>query len=155
MGACSPSSAACSSASSPRRALRPRTIPSARSRSSASTRSLSLPVSMESSPRSGRRRGSPVRGSVGCARMSPVAAVTDTTAYLPENVLGANNIYVVSLYVNFGGERTERESDISDYGRFFEELRRAEQLPTTSQPAVGDFLEVYEPLLEQGQDIVS
>ncbi|MFL5827242.1 MAG: DegV family protein [Thermoleophilaceae bacterium] len=87
--------------------------------------------------------------------MSPVAAVTDTTAYLPENVLGANNIYVVSLYVNFGGERTERESDISDYGRFFEELRRAEQLPTTSQPAVGDFLEVYEPLLEQGQDIVS
>jgi DegV family protein with EDD domain len=87
--------------------------------------------------------------------MSPVAAVTDTTGYLPAEVLSKNSIHIVSLYVNFGGERTEREADITDYGRFFEELRRAEQLPTTSQPAVGDFLEVYEPLLEQGNEIVS
>ena len=51
------------------------------------------------------------------------------------------------LYVNFGSERTERESDIVDYHAFFEELRGAEELPTTSQPSVGDFASAYEPLL--------
>jgi DegV family protein with EDD domain len=34
-------------------------------------------------------------------------------------------------------------------------LRGAEEFPTTSQPSIGDFLEVYEPLAEAGLDIVS
>ena len=34
-------------------------------------------------------------------------------------------------------------------------MRSARELPTTSQPSVGDFLAVYEPLIEQGGDIVS
>jgi DegV family protein with EDD domain len=87
--------------------------------------------------------------------MSRVAVVTDTTGYLPNELADSNGIQVVSLYVNFGGERTVREADITDYDAFYEELRGADALPTTSQPAVGDFLEVYEPLLEQGQDILS
>jgi fatty acid kinase fatty acid binding subunit len=87
--------------------------------------------------------------------MSRVAVVTDTTGYLPAELARANGIQVVSLYVNFGGERTVREADITDYETFYEELRGADSLPTTSQPAVGDFLEVYEPLLEQGHDILS
>jgi DegV family protein with EDD domain len=84
-----------------------------------------------------------------------VAIVTDTTAYLPGELAEANRIQVVSLYVVFGGERTEREADITDYPAFFEELRGAEQLPTTSQPSVGDFISTYEPLLERGDDVVS
>jgi DegV family protein with EDD domain len=87
--------------------------------------------------------------------MSRVAVVTDTTAYLPIGLARANNIHVVSLYVNFGGERTVRESDITDYNAFYEELGTADALPTTSQPAVGDFLEVYEPLLAEGLDVIS
>jgi DegV family protein with EDD domain len=85
----------------------------------------------------------------------PVAVVSDTTSYLPGDLAEANRIHVVSLYIVFGGERTVREADIADYGAFFEELRGAEQLPTTSQPSVGDFIEVYAPLLEHGDDIVS
>jgi DegV family protein with EDD domain len=84
-----------------------------------------------------------------------VAIVSDTTSYLPGDLAEANQIHLVSLYVVFGGERTVRESDITDYGAFFEELRGAEQLPTTSQPSVGDFIEAYEPLLARGDDIVS
>jgi DegV family protein with EDD domain len=87
--------------------------------------------------------------------MPRVAVVTDTTAYLPAEVVEANDIRLVSLYVNFGGERTEREADIGDYARFFDELRSAEELPTTSQPSVGDFVSVYEPLLADGRDVVS
>ena len=85
----------------------------------------------------------------------PVAVVTDTTGYLPVEVVEANGIQRVSLYVNFGGERTERESDLADYDAFYQELRTAEELPTTSQPSVGDFIEVYEPLLADGRAVVS
>jgi DegV family protein with EDD domain len=87
--------------------------------------------------------------------MSRVAIVSDTTAYIPTEVAEANGIRLVSLYVNFGGERTEREADIRDYDRFYEELRTADSLPTTSQPSVGDFIAVYEPLLAEGKDVVS
>jgi DegV family protein with EDD domain len=83
-----------------------------------------------------------------------VAIVTDTCHYLPRAVLEANGIHEVSLYVHWG-EDTERESDISDYGAFYDRLRTAATLPTTSQPSIGDFLAVYEPLLDQGDDIVS
>ena len=50
-----------------------------------------------------------------------------------------HGIHVVPLYVVFGGDRTVPETDITDYDAFFEELRGAEHLPTTSQPSVGDF----------------
>jgi DegV family protein with EDD domain len=87
--------------------------------------------------------------------MPPVTVVTDTTGYLPVEVVEANAIELVSLYVNFGGERTEREADLRDYDVFYDELRSAEKLPTTSQPSIGDFIEVYEPLLAEGREVVS
>jgi DegV family protein with EDD domain len=87
--------------------------------------------------------------------VSSVAVVSDTTAYMPTEVAQANDIRLVSLYVNFDAERTEREADIADFDAFYDELRSAEALPTTSQPSVGDFLAVYEPLLAEGRDVVS
>jgi DegV family protein with EDD domain len=87
--------------------------------------------------------------------MARVTVVTDTTGYLPRELVEANDIRLVSLYVNFGPDRTEREADIGDLQRFYEELRGTDQLPTTSQPAVGDFIAVYESLLAEGRDIVS
>jgi DegV family protein with EDD domain len=80
--------------------------------------------------------------------------VTDTTQYLPREVIDRHGIRLVSLYVNWNG-RTDRESDLPDYDAFYAHLRSASELPSTSQPSVGDFLEVYEPLLEEGKDILS
>src|SRR5438552_14425836 len=87
--------------------------------------------------------------------MPPVAVVSDSTAYLPSDVVEQNDVRLVSLYVNFGAGDTQREADIRDYAAFFDRLRSAEELPTTSQPSVGDFIEVYEPLLADGRDVVS
>jgi len=84
----------------------------------------------------------------------PVAVVTDTTHYMPRALIDEAGIHEVSLYVNDGGTLT-RESDLHDYDAFYERLRTQSELPTTSQPSIGDFLEVYEPLLEAGNDIVS
>src|SRR5436305_3383948 len=84
----------------------------------------------------------------------PVAVVTDSTHYLPADVLARHGVHVVSLYVK-RGETLERESEIADLDAFYERLRSASDVPTTSQPSVGDFLAAYEPLLDAGQDIVS
>jgi DegV family protein with EDD domain len=83
-----------------------------------------------------------------------VAIVSDTCHYLPRSVLTEHEIHEVSLYVHWGAE-AQRESEISDYGAYYERLRTATTLPTTSQPSIGDFLAVYEPLLDAGRDIVS
>jgi DegV family protein with EDD domain len=87
--------------------------------------------------------------------MPPVAVVTDSTSYLPPELIERHGIEVVPLYVVFGGDRTVPEIEITDYPAFFEELRTAEKLPTTSQPSVGDFTSVFEPLLEAGHEVVS
>jgi DegV family protein with EDD domain len=87
--------------------------------------------------------------------MPEVAVVTDSTAYLPPELVERHGLEVVPLYVVFGGDRTVRETEITDYPAFFDELRQADSLPTTSQPSVGDFTGVYEPLLAAGKDIVS
>lgn len=87
--------------------------------------------------------------------MPDTAVVTDSTAYLPPALVESNSIGVVSLYVNFG-DRAERESDLmDDLDALYDGLRSADQWPTTSQPSVGDFIEVYEPLLAEGRDVVS
>jgi DegV family protein with EDD domain len=86
--------------------------------------------------------------------MPPVAIVTDTTHYLSRELIADQGIHQVSLWVN-DGDSHERESDMPDYHAFYERLRRSDGLPTTSQPSIGDFLAVYQPLVEAGHDIVS
>jgi DegV family protein with EDD domain len=87
--------------------------------------------------------------------MPEVAVVTDSTANLPPELVERYGIEIVPLYIVFGGDRTVHETEITDYPAFFEELRQAESLPTTSQPSVGDFTQAYEPLLAARKDVVS
>jgi DegV family protein with EDD domain len=86
--------------------------------------------------------------------MSPVAVATDSTHYLPRQLADSLGIHQVSLYVGWGGE-PERELDMDGFAPFYERLGKDPELPTTSQPSIGDFLAVWEPLLEDGHDIVS
>jgi DegV family protein with EDD domain len=86
--------------------------------------------------------------------MPGVAVVSDTTHYLPADLRERSAIHEVSLYVNWP-DRQERESEMPSFDAFYDRLRSARELPTTSQPSVGDFLAVYEPLLAAGHDVVS
>ena len=86
--------------------------------------------------------------------MRPVAVVADTTHYLPRELVAASEIHEVSLYVHWQG-RQDREADLPDFDGYYEHLRTAPDLPTTSQPSVGDFLKVYEPLVADGRDVIS
>jgi DegV family protein with EDD domain len=82
------------------------------------------------------------------------AVVCDTTAYLPRELVAERGIESISLYVSIDGHQ-EREIEIADYPGFYARLRASEGGATTSQPSIGDFIAVYEPLLDAGKDIVS
>jgi DegV family protein with EDD domain len=84
----------------------------------------------------------------------PVALVSDYCHYLPRELAARCELHGVSLYVHRDGTAV-RESEIDDYAAYYEGLAHASELPTTSQPSIGDFLATYEPLLAAGQDIVS
>ena len=86
--------------------------------------------------------------------MPGVAVVTDTTHYLPRDLADAAGIQQVSLYVNWP-EGQEREIDMPSFDAFYDRLRTTSDLPTTSQPSIGDFLEVYEPLVADGTEVLS
>ncbi|MFP5380049.1 MAG: DegV family protein, partial [Vicinamibacteria bacterium] len=83
-----------------------------------------------------------------------VAVVTDSTHYLPRVLVDALGLHEVSLYVRVG-DGLRRESELTDLAAFWERMRTAEALPTTSQPSIGDFAACYEPLLRAGRDVVS
>ena len=64
--------------------------------------------------------------------MPAAAIVTDTTSYLPDEIVAEHDIHRVSLYVTLDGEQ-RRESDINgeDYGSFYERLSASETGATT------------------------
>ena len=82
------------------------------------------------------------------------ALVADSTSYLPPEMLAQHDVQLISLYVGLEGDQ-QRELDITDLDEFYERLRRSSEAVTTSQPSVGDFIAVYEPLLADGREICS
>lgn len=84
------------------------------------------------------------------------AVVTDSTAYLPDELAAGEGIQSVSLYVALDGDqRPEAEIGPDEYDDFYERLRASDDGATTSQPSVGDFLAVYEPLVAEGREVIS
>ncbi len=86
--------------------------------------------------------------------MPSVAVATDSTHYLPRALAEEQGVHQVSLYVGWEG-KPERELEMDGFDAFYERLHSDPELPTTSQPSIGDFLAVWEPLLDSGQDVVS
>lgn len=61
---------------------------------------------------------------------------------------------VLPQYVFRNGGRREPE-DETDLDDFFDEMRSAEALPTTTHPTTEDFEAAYAPMLDRGEEIVS
>ncbi|WP_066315124.1 DegV family protein [Bacillus sp. FJAT-29814] len=81
------------------------------------------------------------------------AIVTDSTAYIPKEIRDKWNIHMVPLNVIFGDEPYQEEVDIT-WQQFYEEVKTKE-LPTTSQPPIGQFVELFEKLAEDYDAVIS
>ena len=73
------------------------------------------------------------------------AIVLDSTADFPDATERFPNMRVVPLYVRFGEESFRDYVELAPT-EFYERLRTAPELPTTSQPTPQDFLQAYEEL---------
>jgi DegV family protein with EDD domain len=83
-----------------------------------------------------------------------IKIVTDSTAYLPDQVIRDHDIRVVPLCVHFGREAFKEGVELST-AEFYARLKDAAELPTTSQPSAGQFLEVFQELTAAGHEIVA
>jgi DegV family protein with EDD domain len=86
--------------------------------------------------------------------MPRVAIITDSTVNLPENIVQANSLTVLPQVLIWNGETYEDGVDISP-SEFYERLKDAKQMPSTSQVTPKSFLGAYKKLLEEDHEILS
>ncbi len=82
-----------------------------------------------------------------------IKIVTDSTSDLPKDLVEKYNIKVVPLSVNFGQESYLDGIEISNK-EFYKKLRSSDKLPTTSQINPGEFVEVFNEILNSGDEIL-
>ncbi len=79
--------------------------------------------------------------------------VTDTTAYLPEVMADRWPIHLVPLKVNIGNAAVDEDKIAPE--DFYRRLASVETAPSTSQPAPGEFMTLYEELTRNGNEVLS
>ena len=82
------------------------------------------------------------------------AIVTDSTAYLPPDIVEELNIHTIPLTVTIDGHAYEEEVDLTT-DDFYEKVRGEGPLPKTSQPPLGKFVELFKTLKEEHDAIIS
>ena len=86
--------------------------------------------------------------------MKKVAIVTDSTGYLPQEIIDELGITVVPLTLHWDDESYRDGVDIRAE-EFYERLAHSESIPTTSQTTVGEFVTVFKSLLDQDYSVLA
>lgn len=80
--------------------------------------------------------------------MPQVAIVTDSVVSIPESIIENLNIHWVPYYIH-RGEEVLRDLVTIQREAFYEWLPNAQELPLTASPGPGDYLEMYEKLVNE------
>lgn len=82
-----------------------------------------------------------------------IAVVTDSTAYLTTQESEQYNIKVVPIPVIIDGRSYDEGIDLTTE-EFYDKLRNSKSFPSTSQPPMGEMIELYNSLADEGYDTV-
>ncbi len=85
--------------------------------------------------------------------MARIAIVTDSTANLPAKWVDQYNIHVIPLKIHWENDTILDGIDITPE-EFYKRLSQSKSLPTTSQPSIQDFLNVFDSLADETDGIV-
>jgi DegV family protein with EDD domain len=85
--------------------------------------------------------------------MRKVAIITDSTAYIPDELLKKYNIAVVPLILIWGDKTYEDGVDMVP-GEFYKRLASSKVMPTTSQATIPSMQQTFNTLLEQDYDVL-
>lgn len=80
--------------------------------------------------------------------MPKIAWITDSTATLDPGFIQKHSIIVLPIVINFDGEIYRDGIDITEEA-FYEKLRVSKNLPKSSQPSIGELVELYEGLKKE------
>jgi DegV family protein with EDD domain len=86
--------------------------------------------------------------------MSKIAIVTDSTAYIPPNLVQKYNLTVTPQVLIWGDETFEDGVDIQP-AEFYARLKTAKVMPTTSQVSISNMKATFESLVEKGYDVLA
>ncbi|MCE1255053.1 MAG: DegV family protein [Anaerolineae bacterium] len=86
--------------------------------------------------------------------MSKVAIVTDSSAYLPEEIIASYPIHVIPLTLNWDGKDYRDGVDIKAV-EFYTRLATSNSIPTTSQIPVFEYEKMFSRLLDEDYDILT
>ena len=81
------------------------------------------------------------------------AIVTDSTSYLSKEEQEKYGIHIVHMPVMIDGKSYEEGVNIST-DEFYEKLKNSQSFPSTSQPPMGQMINLYNSLAEDGYDAV-
>lgn len=74
-----------------------------------------------------------------------IAWITDSTAYIPEDLKNHPDVYVVPLSITFSHGTYEDGVNLTTE-QLYESIKQDKEIPKTSQPSVGRFAELFEKL---------
>jgi len=83
-----------------------------------------------------------------------VAVITDSTINLPEGAFEEYGIQSVPLIIHWDGQSYIDQVELTTE-EFYKRLATSKTLPSTSQPSISAFVDVFTPLIEQGYDIIT
>lgn len=86
--------------------------------------------------------------------MSKIAVVTDSTTYMPPELVKKHNISVAPQ-VLIWGDQTYKDGVEMQSGEFFTRLKTTKVMPTTSQVAVISFQEIFQDLVDKGYEVLA
>lgn len=86
--------------------------------------------------------------------MNKIKIVTDSTADLSKETIEKYGIIVVPLSIYIDGTSYLDRVEISPE-EFLLKMEHANELPKSSQPSTGTFVEVYDSLAEEGYEVIS
>lgn len=86
--------------------------------------------------------------------MSKTALVTDSTAYMPPELIKKYNVSVAPQIVIWGDQTYKDGIDI-DSKEFFTRLKTAKEMPTTAQVSVVSFQEIFQDLVSKDSEVLA
>ncbi|MBP7213654.1 MAG: DegV family protein [Anaerolineaceae bacterium] len=85
--------------------------------------------------------------------MNKIAIVSDSSAYIPKELVKQYDLTIIPLTVNWLG-KTYRDGVDIEANDFYKQMAESKEMATTSQVTTGAFLEVFKKLLDEGNDVL-
>ena len=84
----------------------------------------------------------------------PIAWITDSTAYIPDELKNHPDFYSIPLNIHFGEKQFVDGVDLTP-AQLYENIKNATEFPKTSQPSAGEFAEQFKKIAEDYEQAIA